>query len=153
VIPGFTSQINSVGSNALATMIDSNKTAQGTALKQQLMHDTLVNYAELITNHFQIELTPQDKDQIKLLAAQHCDSFGTQKARREAFESIATHLIENFEIKADPLIFAQYRASALVDAGLDFAGKPIPLVPTDNLVSPTVSHDRFIDSEFVAIYW
>ena len=153
VIPGFTSQINSVGSNALATMIDSNKAAQGTTLKQQLMHDALVNYAELITNHFQIELTPQDKDQIKLLAVQHCDSFGTQKARLEAFESIATHLIENFKIKAEPIMFAQYRASALENAGLDLAGKPIPLVPADNTISPTVPHDRFIDSEFVAIYW
>lgn len=153
VVPGFTSQINSVGSSALTSMIDSNKATQGTVLKQQLMHDALLSYAELITNHFQIDLAQPDKDQIKLLAAQHCVSFGTQKARREAFESLTTHLIENFEIKVEPLIFAQYRAVALVDAGLDLTGKPIPLASADNIVSPTVSHDRFIDSEFVAIYW
>jgi hypothetical protein len=50
-------------------------------------------------------------------------------------------------------MFARYRASALENAGLDLAGKPIPLVPADNTISPTVPHDRFIDSEFVAIYW
>lgn len=153
VIPGFSSQINLAGLNNLISAAETNTTGKVTTSTQQRMHTALLNYAKLISNHFKIKLTLQDEEQIDLLAIEHSALFGTQKARLKAFESISTHLIEKFEIKTEPLINAQYRASALADAGLDFAGEPIQSAPVNAKISQTAAHDRFIDSEIVAIYW
>jgi len=153
VIPGFSGQINIAGLNALATINDSNQTEQRTVPKQQRMHDALVNYAELITKHFQIKLTAKHRNEIKLLTDQHSKSFSSQQVRREAFEAISAYLVSTFNIKQDSLILAEYRETALVDAGIDLTGNATPSAPTKNVTTATISPDRFIDSEFVAIYW
>lgn len=153
VIPGFSNQINLAGLNTLVSMTETNNAGKKAISTQQRMHTALLNYAKLISNHFKIKLTLQDEEQIDLLAIEQSALFGTQETRLEAFVSISTHLAEKFETKTEPLIFAEYRASALADAGLDFAGKPIPLASVKTEVSQTDTHDRFINSEVVAIYW
>lgn len=153
VMPGVANQINLAGLNALATISTSNQAGQRIGVKQKLMQAALVNYAELITNHLQVELTPEHRNQVNSLADHYCGSYDSQEARREAFEAIATYLIDKFGIEREPLIFAEYRANALVDAGLDLSGNPTRFASTDDTVSLMASCDRFLDSEFVAIYW
>lgn len=153
VVPGLATQMNFSGLDAIAKITDSSNSNQNMELKQQLAHDTLVNYAKLLADHFEKNITLQIQEKINLLADQHCVSFGNQKGRRAAFESIAAYLIDSFDLKKEPLVFAQYRAIALNDAGLDLSGKPASLTAANNAVSPTAPQERFLDSEFVAIYW
>ncbi|MGN6576297.1 MAG: DUF6414 family protein [Nocardioides sp.] len=75
-------------------------------------------------------------------------------ARRQAFQPVTEFLESKSEKKLDPMIGAELRASALHQAGLDFdttaPPEPAPLV----LESPLVpSAHRYLDVEFIAIYW
>jgi hypothetical protein len=135
------------------TGTDENGSNQGIKLKHKLMHDALINYSKFLADHYKLNLTQQNFDEIRLLSEQHCASFSSQEKRYKAFEVIAKYLIDNFSLEREPLTFAQYRASALTDAGLNFSGSPIPLVTSHEIVSSTSSKERFLDSEFIAIYW
>lgn len=153
VIPGFSKQVDIAGIFALATTNASNQTEQAAGSKQQLMHNALVKYADLIAKHFQIKLTTKHKDEIRRLADQHSSSFGNQEVRFQAFKAISAYLSSNFHFNQDSLLFAKYRQTALADAGLDFTGGTMQSAPVNTKVSHSDFNDRFIDSEFVAIYW
>ena len=122
-------------------------------LKRKLMHEALVGYATLLADHYGLEITAQDFDQVNRLADQHCGFFGSQKERRESFEAIATFVLHRFGLKREPLVVAQYRNIALTDAGLDISGQVMPVVASDDVSSVASSEERFLDTEFVAIYW
>lgn len=75
-------------------------------------------------------------------------------AQREAFQPITRFLESKCAKELDPLIGAELRASALRQAGLHIdttaPPEPSPLV----LESPLVpSAHRYLDVEFIAIYW
>jgi len=158
VVPGLSSQIDIIGSSAFAAMANVSTSNQSVELKQQLMEDALVGYATLLADHYDLCITTQDSSEIGFLSGQHCISFGSQKGRREAFDAIATFVLGRFGIEREPNIVAQYRVVALADAGLGFSGQPMPLVAPDNVPSTDIPsaasfEERFLDSEFVAIYW
>jgi len=153
VAPGLASQIDTVGSSAFAAMANASTSSQSVELKQQLMRDALVGYATLLADHYDLSITAQDSSEVGLLSEQHCISFGSQRGRREAFDAIATFMLDRFGLDREPLIVANYRAVALADAGLNFSAQTMPLVTSDNLPSAASSEERFLDSEFIAIYW
>ncbi|MEW6144107.1 MAG: hypothetical protein AB1598_03705 [Thermodesulfobacteriota bacterium] len=153
VIPGLGSQINIAGSGVLASMVTASKTNQSIDRKRKLMHDALVCYAILLAQHYGHSITEQDLRESNLPSEKQCNSFVSQKERREAFEGMATFLLERFKFDREPLIIAQYRQVALSDAGLDFSGQPLPLVASHKVPHTLTSEERFLDSEFVAIYW
>jgi hypothetical protein len=80
-------------------------------------------------------------------------SFGSLDERRKAFSAITKHLVDRFGFPQEPDISAQYREAALTNAGLHFSGQVAPLVASDDVPSSTPEKERFLDSEFVAIYW
>jgi hypothetical protein len=153
VVPGLGNQIDIAGSGALASMVRGSKTNQSVERKRQLMRCALISYATLLADHYGRSITVQDLSEAGLLSEQYCSSFGSQKERREAFDAIATFLLDRFGLEREPLIVAQYRGVALTDAGLDFSGQPMPLVASDDVPSAASSEERFLDTEFVAIYW
>jgi hypothetical protein len=118
------------------------------------MHNALVGYATLLAEHYGHSITVQDLSEVGLPSEQQCNSFGSQKERREAFDAIATFLLNRFDLEREPLTVAQYRTVALADAGLDISGQSMPLVVSADVPSIDAPfEDRFLDSEFVAIYW
>ena len=80
-------------------------------------------------------------------------SFGTQEVKLQAFKAISAYLVSTFDFNQDPLLFANYRQIALADAGIDITGNATPFPLIQNAVTDAISQDRFIDAEFVAIYW
>lgn len=154
VVPNFDNQTNTLWSNILASMAKASKAGQNVDRKPQLMHDALISYATLLAEHYGHTITVQDLSDVNLLSEQQCNSFGSIKERREAFNSIATFLLDRFGLERDAQIIAQYRTDALVEAGMDFSGQPMPLVVSANVPSANVpSEERFLDTEFIAIYW
>lgn len=74
--------------------------------------------------------------------------------RREAFQPITQFLESRSEKKLDPLVGAELRASALHQARLDVDATAPPKPASLVLESPTVPFaHRYLDVEFIAIYW
>jgi hypothetical protein len=153
VAPELANQINTAGSDLLAAMASSSKTDRRTELKQQLMHKALTAYATDLAAHYGHTLTMQDLSEVGRLSAQHSTSFGTLTEKREAFGAITSFLNDRFDLPRNSDITARYRAAALEDTGLLFRDQVTPLVASDDVPSPTSSQGRFLDTEFVAIYW
>lgn len=153
VVPGFTSQIDMMGSNVLATMTDTTKSNNVMEPNQKNMRLALSGYAQLLADHYHLDLTSEDDNQIKLLSNQNCIYFGSQKERRNAFESIAIYLVDRFNLKRESLVFAQYREVALENA-MTYQPRQTTQIGSSNEIPPTSSSgERFLDTEFVAIYW
>lgn len=75
-------------------------------------------------------------------------------ARREAFQPVTQFLESRSAKKLDPIVGAELRASALRQAGLDIHTTAPPGPTPLALKSPLVSSaHRYLDVEFIAIYW
>lgn len=153
VAPGFANEIDAAGSGALAAMVNASKSNLNANRKQHLMKKALQTYAMLLIEHYCLSTTEQDMAHISFLSEQYCTSFNSQRERREAFEAIAQFLLVRFDLEREPMIVAQYRSAALADVGLDISGQPMPLVVPEDVAPSPNSEERFLDTEFVAIYW
>ena len=153
VTPDLADRIDALGSGALAAMTEASKPDRSTERKQQLMHEALVTYAGLLAAHYGHNITTQELAEFGLPSEQHCMSFGSLEERRKAFNGITEHLVDRFDLPQEPVITAQYRTAALMDAGLPLSEQVMSPVSSDGVPSPAPSLGRFLDSEFVAIYW
>ncbi|MDQ3817760.1 MAG: hypothetical protein M3362_08725 [Acidobacteriota bacterium] len=152
VKPGLGNEIDNLGSVVLASMVNAGKTDQN-ADRKRLMRDALVRYAVLLAEHYGRTIDEEELTRSGILTERQCNSFGSLEERRKAFNAIATFLRDSLDLKLDQFIVAQYRAVALMDAGLDLLGRPMPFVVSGDASSIASSEKRFLDSEFVAIYW
>jgi hypothetical protein len=152
VAPNLAEQIEALGDGAIALMAQK-KMADVKGKHSRMIVDSLNRYAELISKHYEYNITEQDKQDIVLIINQHCVSFSSQEERRNAFDAVAKIMIDRIGIERDSSVIAEYREDALKDAGLDFLGRPI--ATKESNTHNTIKHpnDRFVDAEFVAIYW
>lgn len=153
VAPGLSQQMDALGENAFAAMTSAARTNRGADQNQRLMRSALCAYSTLLADHYGKQLEEDHLKAVEVLADEHCTSFGSQKARRQAFEAIAKFLMNHLGIEREPEVFACYRAAALGDAGLDVFGRPIPVATPDGIPETGASEGRFLDCEFIAIYW
>lgn len=151
VKPGLGDQIDTLGSVVLASMVNASSTDQ-TADRRELVRKALIRYAALLGEHYKEQVTVNDLTTAGLLSDERCDDFDTFEARRNAFNQIFTFMKQRLDVNFEPLVVAQYRMIALVEAGLDPIGKPLP-ANTSAAVPTTSAEKKFLDSEFVAIYW
>jgi len=154
VAPDIADQLNAAGSGALAAMATAGPPPQSEEQKRRMMKEALVAYGQMLARHYGREVTAEDLSRVGLPSEQHCASHGSLQKRREAFEAIAAFVLESLGIQRESVVVAQYRAAALGDAGLDLLGRPMPLMsPLDASSSGTRADERFLDVEFIAIYW
>lgn len=151
VKPGLGDQIDTLGSVVLASMVNASSTDQ-TADRRELVRKALIRYAVLLGEHYKEQVTVNDLTAAGLLSDERCDDFDTFEARRNAFNDIFTFMKQRINVNFEPLIVAQYRMIALLEAGLDPMGKPLPAT-TSVAIPPTSAEKKFLDCEFVAIYW
>lgn len=151
VKPGLGGQIDTLGSVVLASMVNAGATDQ-TADRKRLVHDALIRYATLLSDHYHQTITIADLAAAGFPSDRQCEQFATLEERRRAFNEISTFLMQRFDAEFDPVVVAQYRSIALVEAGLDYSGQPLP---TEAAVATPIApaEKRFLDTEFVAIYW
>ena len=152
IVPGLGNQIDSLGSGVLASIIRASKT-EPRIDRQQQMREALVSYARLFAERYGQSITEQELVDAGVLTEQQCNSYGGLMERREAFNAIATFLIQRFGIEREPMVIAECRAEALEKAGLGWSGPSPSFAPSDNVPAAVSSGHRFLDSEFVAIYW
>lgn len=151
VKPGLGDQIDTLGSVVLASMVSASASDQS-ADRKKFARDALTRYAILLGEHFKTAVTSDDLAASGLSSDADCGDFETVEARRRAFNRVADFLKERFEVDSDPVVLAQYRTAALIEAGLDLTGKPLP-ANTATVTTTQTTEKRYLDSEFVAIYW
>lgn len=152
VAPDLAEQIDRLGDGAIALMAQE-KIAYAKSKQGRMIVDSLNRYAVLIAEHYEYKITEQDKQEIDLISNQHSISFKSQDERRNAFDAVAKIMIDRMAIERDSSLFAEYREKALTDSGLDFRGMPIAVKESDTNNPVEHPNDRFVDTEFVAIYW
>jgi hypothetical protein len=151
VKPGLGDQIDTLGSVVLASMVSASATDQSEDRKK-FARDALTRYAILLGEHFKTVFTSDDLAASALPSDADCNDFKTVEARRRAFNRVADFLKERFGVDFDPVVLAQYRTAALIEAGLDLTGKPLP-ANTATVTMTQTTERRYLDSEIVAIYW
>ena len=154
VAPDLGQQIEVAGHGALAVMSDAGRSDRGTERHTDCMREALLTYAKLLAQHHGKTLHSEHEDGIIEVAERHCRSNGTLSERRIAFGAVTTELQRCLGIDHDPILSAQYRAVALCDAGVHLNGRTLPAVASDESSAMVDASDqRFLDSEFVAMYW
>jgi hypothetical protein len=152
-VPDLALQVDIASRTALAALGEAAASEQSAERKRQYMREALIEYARLLANHYGRDIAKGELIDSGLPSADHCNSYGSLKGRRDAFKAITRHLEQSLEIESDPLVAAQYRAAALVDAGLSLDGEVLPLAAPEGSLTPGFSDERFLDTEIVAIYW
>ena len=154
VAPEVADQLNAAGSGALEAISGRTSPAEREAAQRQMMHAALVAYGQMFGAHYDHVITERDLAEADLLSEKQCTSYGSLQDRRAAFDKVALHVLERFHIERDSLVVAQYRAAALCDAGMDLMGQVMPAASHGLEPSPRAEQDeRFLDVEFIAIYW
>lgn len=153
-MPNFGAQIDNLGTEALRSMMNASQLNVSTEHKSKPFKNALLKYADLLAAHYDHSLTTSDLFKLDTLLAQHSLSTDSLEARRTAFDIVSSHVLDQFQIEREPEVVAKYREPAMLEVGLELTGSPIVKVATMHLPpSEKISEDRFLDSEFVAIYW
>ena len=153
VAPDLADKIDAFGSGALIAMTETRKPNGSTEREQQLMRRALVAYARAFAAHYGHSITTQELAKAGLPSEQHCMSFASLEEKRKAFGSITKYLVDLFDLPQERDIAAQYRGTALRDSGLLLPGRVMPPGRIERTPSPASSQGRFLDWEFIAIYW
>lgn len=151
VKPGLGKQIDGLGSMVLAAMMTENANDQSDRFR--VAREALLHYGILLGQHYGKNLTIQDMLEAGIPTEEQCNSFGTVEERRIAFNQIAEFIKSQVEVELEALPVAQLRGIALQEAGLDLLGRPLSTLKeaSTNIANP--GSKRFLDCEFVAIYW
>jgi hypothetical protein len=153
VAPDLADQLEALGSVALVAMARNRKPDGGTEREQQVMRKALVVYAGSFAAHYDYSITTQELAEAGLLPEQPFMPSDRVEEKREPFGQITKHLRDRFDLQQEPNIAAQCRGAALMEAGLLLSEQTMSPLSSDDVPTLTHSQERFLDSEFVAIYW
>ncbi|MHB8464249.1 MAG: DUF6414 family protein [Acidimicrobiales bacterium] len=153
VVPDLALQVDIAGRGVLAAMGGAAAADSTAERSRRVMRAALLTYAKSFADHYSKNLTEEDLAQSGLPSPDHCNAYGTLKGRRGAFDSITSYIQQRFDIAHDPVVAAQYRSAALLDAGLGLDGRLTAFAPTLDSLAPARSDERFLDAELVAMYW
>jgi len=153
LLPGVAERINALGSGALAAMTEAGKSERASELQQERFREALTRFAALLAEHYGGRVTPDDLSEGGLPSVQHCAGFADLNTRRAAFDAVAAFVLARLGEERDPFLVADCRTAALADVGLDATGHLASLPSSAETSIVPATEDRFLDSEFVAIYW
>lgn len=155
VLPDVGKAVGNMGPELIASVSRASPAKPDADRSMQLRRQALIHYGKLLANHYGYDISEQELFESEVLTDERCNSFDTIEGRRSAFNVIAALILERFDIPKDQFVIAQLRILALFDLGLDYSGEPMPLVNVDDAkpIANQADDDRFLDSEFIAIYW
>jgi hypothetical protein len=121
--------------------------------RKRLFANALITFASLLTKHSDFEITSDLIEQIKSVAHLSTNQVGSVEDRRAAFKQIEDLLLPQLDIKIGREEIAKYREKALGDAGLDVMGQILKNATKVQGQTLPVSENRYLEAEFIAIYW
>lgn len=146
VLPDFGDEIDRFSSGALNALAEDNSSDESVEQRVRV----LVLYAELLAGRCSIPLDEEARTQIDLLARENSDYLASFTESRRAFGLVVGALENRFSATIPPDVAVQERSRAWRLSGVT-PGDVAPSHP-ERSMNPAVD-ERFIDCEFVAIYW
>lgn len=153
VVPGLGRQIETLGSGALVAMSGASAVPGSEELRRERFNSALVGYAGLLAAHYGRTIAEDDLIQAGLPSEGSSASYGSLPGRREAFGEMAQFVCDRFGIEREELLLAQYRGVALSDAELDHSANLLSSAGTLERTEEAPRGEKYLDTEFVAIYW
>lgn len=156
VVPGLTQEMHLSQPDELAKMIQPNKFPSMIniddiyQIDQLQMKRILQIYADLVAREFNISLSQIDCENIETLSEKNSALFSTVDTRRTAFNSILSYLSEHYTLKPDLDITSKMRDEAIHKAKTD---KLVNEQHDQKFSFVPLEEERFLDTEFIAIYW
>jgi hypothetical protein len=156
IAPGFMQEMHLSQPDELLKMMQPNKSSSTIEIDdldqidQRQMKEALQIYADLVAKEFNISFTELDRENIETLSEKNCMLFSTVDLRRIAFNSVLNYLSEHHIFEPDITITSEIRSEAIRKAKIDKLANG----QLDQKVStPSLEDERFLDTEFIAIYW
>jgi len=156
VVPGLTQEMHLSQPDELARMLQLNKSPSINdvdeiyQIDQMQMKRILQTYADLLAQEYKIFLTQLDHENIERLSDKHSALFSTVDTRRTAFNAILSYLSEHYSIKPDLDVTSKMRDEAINKTKRDKLEND---KHNPNFSFVPLEEDRFLDTEFIAIYW
>jgi len=123
---------------------------QGQAVR---MRSALVEYAGALAAQHDHSCDEEDLAAVGLPTDDQCHAYDSVEARRGAFNAITKYVEDRYEIARDSVVEEQLRGGALADAGLGLEVQAFPLAVDAQSPIASAAAERYLDAEFVAIYW
>jgi hypothetical protein len=156
VMPGLTQEMHLSQPSDLAKIINPNRPSTTVEIDDEYkidqwqMKKALKIYADLIAKEFNISFSELDRDQIEALSEKNCTLFSTVDTRRIAFNAVLNNLSDRHKFEPDRDLTSDMRIDAIRRAKIDILAKD-QHDQKDSLASS--EQERFLDTEFIAIYW
>ncbi|MFD4274019.1 hypothetical protein R2B67_27285 [Streptomyces cyaneofuscatus] len=146
VLPDFGEEIDRFSSGALNALAED--TSPEDSVEQRVR--VLALYAELVAGRCSMPLDEEARNEIDLLARQNSEYLASFTESRRAFSLIVSALEDRFVETVPPEVAVQERSRAWHLSGVT-PGDVAPSRPEGSMNPGT--DERFLDCEFVAIYW
>lgn len=143
------------GSRVFISAMASQEAAQpGQDVRAALMRAALIQYAAAFATYHGHTCTEEDLARADLPTADQSLAYNSIERRRDAFRAITEFVAQKYGIPRDSLAEAQLRSAAMIDAGLGLDGNNLVIgAPDEQVPTPSAPEERYVDAEFVAIYW
>jgi hypothetical protein len=149
VVPGLGDEIDRFSTGALNALAEDRSSEEITEQRVRV----LILYGELVAARCGVSLDSEARAQIEALARENSGLLVSVTDSRRAFRLIVQEIEERFSVSVDPDDAVRERSRAWQLIGASPGGTiALPNSPTLDPESDTET-ERYLDSEFVALYW
>jgi hypothetical protein len=154
VAPGLAASLGSATDNVLSAVADAHDASSLESTEQSRMGDALLDYGTLVAAHYGCALAKEEMLEAGLPTAAQRSLHATLESRRSAFAEVTSFVANRFGIEIEPEVAALCRSVAWMDR-LMISSAPIEGMSGSLLSAPTPASptERYLDVEFVAMYW
>ena len=153
VAPGLAASLGSATDNVLSAVADAHDAASPESNEQSNMGEALLEYGTLVAAHYGHALAKEEMLDAGLPTAAQRSLHATLESRRSAFAEVTSFVAERFGIQIEPEVAALCRSVAWMD-------RLVPSAPIEGMsgtalsgAAPESPAERYLDVEFVAMYW
>lgn len=153
-LPQVAGELDAGSRGFLKAIAEQDALEDGQPAQAVRMRVALVEYAGALAAHHEHSCGWEDLAATGLPTDDQCNAYDSVEARRGAFNAMTEFIADRHEIERDSILEMQLRSAALADAGLGLDAHAFPVVGV-GAQSPMAAavDERYLDAEFVAIYW
>ncbi|MEW2388461.1 hypothetical protein AB0933_08890 [Streptomyces venezuelae] len=149
IIPDLANEIDRFSAGALGTFSSGSQSEEVTGQRVRV----LALYGELIARRYGLTLDSDARERIENLARSSSGLLVSVTDSRRAFNLITQDLESQFSISVDPGDAANDRDRSWRLIGVTPGGIALSASNASRVQATPAADERYIDSEFVAIYW
>jgi len=153
VLPNEGENFESIINNALLQLEKNIPKNKGGNIYTQKMKNALSIYSTYLSEQHDLRISDEQKSNVVKIIDGYGEFINTQEERRNAFKEFEDYFIDKFKLDLDAQELAELRENACQEVGLFNFGEQ-----SNNEIKLTngeekKDHNRYIDTEPIAIYW